>query len=232
MTKHTHIPLSSFLLQPREEPQTSSSPNMTSYAFHPREPSASPSSRAVDIAQLHMFLAHPGTEPFDCPMKVYSLDDLALHLEIEGSFDKDLSIQKQNAQLATRCVEAACNKKFHIENDKEVTGLEGLKISSLSSLVASSHERADVIVYDEQHKELLLLTEVHSSPMVLVFGEKKAVIGAATALRFLRNSDNNFDEFNSFVFLKKGEKQSVMKVTVTWMNFHFPLFPQTSAHPG
>ena len=78
-----------------------------------------------------------------------------------------------------------------------------------------------MIVYDEQHKKLLLLTEVQSSPMVLVFGEKNPVIGAATALRFLRNSDNNFDEFNSFVFPKKGEKQSVMKVTVTWMNFHF-----------
>jgi len=45
--------------------------------------------------------------------------------------------------------------------------------------------------------------------------------GAANALRFLRNSDSSFEEFNSFVFPKKGEKQSVMKVTVTWMNFHF-----------
>ena len=204
---------------------------MTSYAFHPREPSASASSRVFDISKLRLFLAHPRTEPLDCPMKLYSLDDLASHLKIAGSFDKDLSIQKQNVQLATRCVEAACNNKFHIEN-KEVMNMKGLKISSLSSLVVSSHERADVIVYDEQHKKLLLLTEVQSSPMVLVFGEKNPVIGAATALRFLRNSDNNFDEFNSFVFLKKGEKQSVMKVTVTWMNFHFPLFPQTSAHPG
>jgi len=129
-----------------------SSPNMTSHAFHPREPSVSASSRVVDIAQLPMFKAHPPTEPFDCPLRVYSLDDLALHLQIEGSFDQDLSIQKQNAELTTRCVEAACNKKFHIENDQEVTGLEGLKISSLSSLVASSHERADVIVYDVQRK--------------------------------------------------------------------------------
>jgi len=144
---------------------------MTSHAFYPREPSASASSRVVDIAQLHMFLAHPRTEPFDSPIGRYSLDDLALHLEIEVSFGKDLSIQKQNAQLATRCVEAACNKKFYIENDKEVTGLEGLKISSLSSLVASSHERADVIVYDEQRKKLLLLIEVQSSPMV--FSERK-----------------------------------------------------------
>ena len=204
----------------------------TSCAFHPQEPSASASSRVVDISKLRMFLAHLRTEPFNCLMKLYSLDDLASHLKIAGSFDEDLSIQKQNVQLATRCVEAACNNKFHIENDKEVTNIKGLKISSLSSLVVSSHERADVIVYDEQHKKLLLLTEVQSSPMVLVFGEKNPVIGAATALRFLRNSDNNFDEFNSFVFPKKGKKQSVMKVTVTWMNFHFPLFPQTSAHPG
>ena len=76
-----------------------------------------------------------------------------------------------------------------------------------------------MIVYDEQHKKLLLLIEVQSSPMV--YSERKAVIGAANALRFLRNSDSSFEEFNSFVFPKKGEKQSVMKVTVTWMNFHF-----------
>ena len=192
---------------------------MTSHAFYPRQPSASASSQVVDISQLHMFLAQPGTEPFDTPKTLYSLDELASHLGIEGSFDRNLSIQKQNAQLATKCVEAACNKKFYIENDREVTNLEGLKISSLSSLVASSHERADVIVYDEQHKKLLLLIEVQSSPMV--YSERKAVIGAANALRFLRNSDSSFEEFNSFVFPKKGEKQSVMKVTVTWMNFHF-----------
>ena len=118
----------------------------TSCAFHPQEPSASASSRVVDISKLRMFLAHLRTEPFNCLMKLYSLDDLASHLKIAGSFDEDLSIQKQNVQLATRCVEAACNNKFHIENDKEVTNIKGLKISSLSSLVASSQESADVIV--------------------------------------------------------------------------------------
>ena len=76
-----------------------------------------------------------------------------------------------------------------------------------------------MIVYDEQRKKLLLLIEVQSSSMV--YSERKAVIGAANVLRFLRNSDSSFEEFNSFVFPKKGEKQSVMKVTVTWMNFHF-----------
>jgi len=46
---------------------------MTSHAFYPREPSASASSRVVDIAQLHMFLAHPRTEPFDSPSDVILL---------------------------------------------------------------------------------------------------------------------------------------------------------------
>ena len=196
---------------------------MTSYAFRPREPSASASSQVVDISKLHMFLAHHRTEPFDCPIKAYSLDDLGSYLEIPASFDQALRIEKQNEQLAARCVEAACNKmKFYIENDKEVMNLKGLKASSLSSLVASSHERPDVIVYDERHKKLLLVIEVQSSPMV--FSERKAVVGAANALRFLRNSDNTFDEFNAFVFPKKGERQSVMKVTVTWKNFYFRYF--------
>ena len=40
----------------------------------------SASSRVVDISQLHMFQAQPGTEPFDSPMRNYSLEDLASHL--------------------------------------------------------------------------------------------------------------------------------------------------------
>ena len=50
------------------------------------------------------------------------------------------------------------------------------------------------------------------------------IFRAANALCFLCNSDNNFDEFNSFVFPKKGERQSMMKVTVIWKNFHFQYF--------
>ena len=226
MTKHTYTPLSSFHLQPREEHQTSSNPQQSpkdDKLCFSSSGSASASSRVVDISKLHMFLAHHRTEPFDRPIKAYSLDDLGSHLEIPASFDQALSMQKQNEQLATRCVEAACNnRKFYIENDKEVMNVKGLKTSSLSSLVASSHEGADVIVYGEWHKKLLLLIEVQSSS--IVFSERKAVLGAANPLHFLRNSDNNFDEFNSFVFPKKGERQSVMKVTVTWKNFHFQYF--------
>ena len=79
MTKYT--PLFSFLLQnPERNPKPgaihSKVLNMTSYAFYPREPSASTSSGVVDISKLHMFLAHRGTEPFDRPIRAYSLDDL------------------------------------------------------------------------------------------------------------------------------------------------------------
>ena len=50
------------------------------------------------------------------------------------------------------------------------------------------------------------------------------IFRAVNALCFLCNSDNNFDEFNSFAFPKKGERQSMMKVTVIWKKFHFQYF--------
>ena len=89
---------------------------MASHAFRPWEPSASASSRVVDISKLRKFVAHRGTEPFDCPLGVYSLNDLGSYLELSASSDKALSVAQQNEQLATRCVEAACNNmKFYIK---------------------------------------------------------------------------------------------------------------------
>ena len=88
-----------------------------------------------------------------------------------------------------------CGVKINTRRNREVN-----LTSELPPLVVSLHERADVLVYNEDSSKLLLLIEVNSSPMI--FTERKAVLGAADMIRFLRNSDKRFSEFTSFVFPK------------------------------
>ena len=73
--------------------------------------------------------------------------------------------------------------------------------SKLPPLVTSTHERADVLVYNKEDTKVVLLVEVNSSPML--YTERKAVLGAADMLRLLRHTDKNFSVFTSFVFPKK-----------------------------
>ncbi len=89
----------------------------------------------------------------------------------------------------------------------------------LPPLVTSTHERADVLVYNKEDTKVVLLVEVNSSPML--YTERKAVLGAADMLRLLRHTDKNFSVFTSFVFPKKECPQCVIKVTVKWQNLRF-----------
>ena len=84
-----------------------------------------------------------------------------------------------------------CGIKVKIQFNREVK-----LTSKLPPLVNSTHERADVLVYKEDDSKVVLLIEVHSSPMIYI--KRKITPGAA---RFLHNS---FSEFTSFVFQKLG----------------------------
>ena len=122
-----------------------------------------------------------------------------------------------NEELAERCMKAIadqCGVKINTRRNREVN-----LTSKLPPLVVSLHERADVLVYNEDSSKLLLLIEVNSSPMI--FTERKAVLGAADMIRFLRNSDKKFSEFTSFVFPKVGHPQCIIKVTVKWRDLRF-----------
>ena len=61
-----------------------------------------------------------------------------------------------------------------------------------------------------------MLIEVNSSHML--FTERKAVLGAADMIRFLRNSNIMFSGFTIFVFPKIGSRQCV---TVKWQERRF-----------
>ena len=120
-------------------------------------------------------------------------------------------------ELAKRCMKAIadrCGVKVKTRRNREVK-----LTSELPPLVISTHERADVLVYNEDGSKVALLIEVNSSHML--FTERKAVLGAADMIRFLRNSNIMFSGFTSFVFPKIGSRQCIIKVTVKWQELRF-----------
>ena len=87
--------------------------------------------------------------------------------------------------MAESCVKAIaerCGVKVNTRRNREVQ-----LTSKLPPLVTSTHERADVLVYNKEDTKVVLLVEVNSSPML--YTERKAVLGAADMLRLLRHTD-------------------------------------------
>ena len=116
-------------------------------------------------------------------------------------------------ELAERCMKAIadrCGVKVKTRRNREVK-----LTSELPPLVISTHERADVLVYNEDGSKVALLIEVNSSPML--FTERKAVLGAADMIRFLRISSIMFSGFTSFVFPKIGSRQCVPDHTLEYL---------------
>lgn len=181
------------------------------HAFYPREPSASSASKVIDITTLLLFSGDTNqTEPFGKDEQCYDLKALARFLSVRVS-------RVGNEELAEKCVKAIaeqCGVKVNTRRNREVK-----LTSELPPLVTSTHQRADILVYNKDDTKVVLLIEVHSSPML--YTERKAVLGAADMLRFLRNSDKNFSEFTSFVFPKKECPQCVIKITVKWHKLRF-----------
>ena len=183
---------------------------MADQAFYPREPSASNASKVVDITKLPLFRGDDETEPFDEERHLYDLEALARFLCVR-------SFIGGHEDVAERCVKAIaeqCGVKVNTRRNREVQ-----LTSKLPPLVTSTHERADVLVYNKEDTKVVLLVEVNSSPML--YTERKAVLGAADMLRLLRHTDKNFSVFTSFVFPKKECPQCVIKVTVKWQNLRF-----------
>ena len=183
---------------------------MADQAFYPREPSASNASKAVDITKLALFLGDDETEPFGKERHLYDLKALARFLCVR-------SFKGGHEDVAERCVKAIaeqCGVKVNTRRNREVQ-----LTSKLPPLVTSTHERADVLVYNKEDTKVVLLVEVNSSPML--YTERKAVLGAADMLRLLRHTDKNFSVFTSFVFPKKECPQCVIKVTVKWQQLRF-----------
>ena len=183
---------------------------MADQAFYPREPSASNASKAVDITKLALFLGDDETEPFGKEMHLYDLKALARFLCVR-------SFKGGHEDVAESCVKAIaeqCGVKVNTRRNREVQ-----LTSKLPPLVTSTHERADVLVYNKEDTKVVLLVEVNSSPML--YTERKAVLGAADMLRLLRHTDKNFSVFTSFVFPKKECPQCVIKVTVKWQQLRF-----------
>lgn len=116
-------------------------------------------------------------------------------------------------ELAERCMKAIadrCGVKVKTRRNREVK-----LTSELPPLVISTHERADVLVYNEDGSKVALLIEVNSSPML--FTERKAVLGAADMIRFHRISSIMFSGFTSFVFPKIGSRQCVPDHTLEYL---------------
>ena len=183
---------------------------MADQAFYPREPSASNASKVVDITKLPLFRGDDETEPFGEERHLYDLEALAQFLCVR-------SFKGGHEDVAERCVKAIaerCGVNVNTRRNREVQ-----LTSKLPPLVTSTHERADVLVYNKEDTKVVLLVEVNSSPML--YTERKAVLGAADMLRLLRHTDKNFSVFTSFVFPKKECPQSVIKVTVKWQNLRF-----------
>ena len=58
---------------------------MSDHAFYPRDPSASSTSKVVDITTLLLFCAEDRTEPFGKDNQQYDLKALAWFLSVSGS---------------------------------------------------------------------------------------------------------------------------------------------------
>ena len=144
---------------------------------------------------------------------MYDLELLASELSV----NLDHSGTLLNERLAEECIKSmanACKIKIKTLHNREVQ-----LTSKVPPLCVSTHERADVVVYDEAMSKVILLIEVQSSPML--FSERKATLGAADMIRFLRNSDSTFTEFTSFVFPKIGVHQCIIQIRVKWETLKF-----------
>ena len=180
------------------------------HACYPIEPSASSASKVLDVTSLPFFVPEPESELFGRDICEYDLQHLARVFNVSSS-------EVESEVLAERCIKAIadqCGVRVTTRRNKEVK-----LTSELPPLYNSTHERPDILVYNKDSNRILLLIEVHSSP--IIYTERKAVLGAADMIRFLRNSDKSFSEFTSFVFPKIGEKQCIIKITVKWQEFKF-----------
>ena len=189
---------------------------MASHAYFPRSPSASASSKVIDIRTLLLFAAR-NSEPFSYPpasYEHYDLDALAVSVGVQPKYVKSHASDK----LAQECVEAIF-PGLRVCKEEEVVSPTGVKISALPAIVSSTHERAGVLLYSKDGKKLLTFIEVQSSPML--YTERKTILGAANVIRFLRSTDLDFTEFTAFAFPNKSQKQCVIKITVVWEQLKF-----------
>ena len=121
---------------------------MADQAFYPREPSASSASKAIDITKLPLFRGDAETEPFGKDRHLYDLKALARFLCVR-------SFKGGHEDVAERCVKAIaeqCGVKVNTRRNREVQ-----LTSKLPPLVTSTHERADVLVYNKEDTKVVLL---------------------------------------------------------------------------